>query len=130
MIVVSKPMPIKLKRPCNHPGCPELSSEAYCPTHKRERAREVDRRRGTSTQRGYNGQWRKAREGYLRKHPICVECEAEGQGTTATVVDHIIPHKGDDTLFWDSNNWQALCKRCHDIKTVTMDGGFGNDVRS
>lgn len=33
----------------------------------------------------------------------------------ATVVDHKIPHKGDYGLFWDSeNNWQSLCKRCHD----------------
>ncbi|WP_368028316.1 HNH endonuclease signature motif containing protein [Paenibacillus sp. DCT19] len=46
------------------------------------------------------------------------------------MVDHIVPHKGDEGLFWDSTNWQALCKRCHDIKTVTQDGGFGNDVRT
>ncbi|MGX1828747.1 HNH endonuclease [Paenibacillus taichungensis] len=44
-------------------------------------------------------------------------------------MDHIIPHKGDDTLCWNSSNWQALCKRCHDIKTVTQDGGVGNDLR-
>ena len=39
----------------------------------------------------------------------------------ATVVDHIIPHRGDQKLFWDQNNWQALCKSCHDKKTLTED---------
>jgi 5-methylcytosine-specific restriction protein A len=44
----------------------------------------------------------------------------------ATVVDHIIPHQGDMTLFWDADsNWQSLCKTCHDRKTATEDGGFG-----
>ncbi len=43
----------------------------------------------------------------------------------ATVVDHIRPHKGNQELFWDVTNWGALCKRCHDIKTVKEDGGFG-----
>lgn len=39
----------------------------------------------------------------------------------ATVVDHIVPHRGDDRLFWDEENWQALCKNCHDSKTMTED---------
>lgn len=32
----------------------------------------------------------------------------------ATVVDHVIPHRGDQALFWDTSNWQPLCRRCHD----------------
>ena len=39
--------------------------------------------------------------------------------TPATVVDHIIPHRGDKRLFWDEKNWQPLCKDCHDRKTGT-----------
>lgn len=39
----------------------------------------------------------------------------------ATVVDHIKPHRGDKILFWDESNWQALCKQCHDRKTMTED---------
>ena len=30
------------------------------------------------------------------------------------LVDHIKPHKGDLNLFWDQDNWQPLCKSCHD----------------
>jgi hypothetical protein len=48
-------------------------------------------------------------------------CEAEGKLTPATVVDHIVPHRGDRRLFWDKTNWQPLCKRCHDVKTLTED---------
>jgi len=41
-------------------------------------------------------------------------CEAQGKVMAATVVDHIVPHKRDWNLFWDSANWQSLCKRHHD----------------
>lgn len=43
----------------------------------------------------------------------------------AIIVDHIIPHRGDMKLFWDEDNWQSLCKHCHDVKTAKEDGGLG-----
>lgn len=70
-----------------------------------------------STQRGYGYRWQKAREGYLAKHPLCVQCEREGKVVVATDIDHIIPHRGDETLFWDRTNWQPLCHSCHSVKT-------------
>ncbi|MDC8446445.1 MAG: HNH endonuclease [Nitrosomonas sp.] len=70
--------------------------------------------RKTSAERGYGYRWQRARDGYLRKHPLCVYHEKRGQIVAATVVDHIIPHRGDMSLFWDSDNWQSLCKQCHD----------------
>ena len=42
------------------------------------------------------------------------------------MVDHIIPHKGDEALFWDEDNLQSLCTPCHNQKTAREDGGFGN----
>lgn len=41
-------------------------------------------------------------------------CAAEGKVVAANVVDHIVPHKGDEKLFWDEDNWQALCPPHHD----------------
>ena len=41
--------------------------------------------------------------------------------TKATVVDYIVPHRGDQKLFWDKSNWQPLCKACHDRKTWRED---------
>ena len=46
-----------------------------------------------------------------------VNCLKNGTLTPATVVDHIVPHRGDHALFWDKQNWQPLCKDCHDRKT-------------
>jgi 5-methylcytosine-specific restriction protein A len=36
----------------------------------------------------------------------------------ATVVDHVVPHRGDQRLFWDPGNWAPSCKPCHDAKTA------------
>ncbi|MHA7342488.1 HNH endonuclease [Burkholderia pseudomallei] len=90
--------------------------------------RRVDEQRGSANERGYTHRWRKAREHYLRLHPLCecAECRAAGHITPAQVVDHIIPHRGDMRLFWDQSNWQAMSKRCHDRKTARENGGFGN----
>lgn len=82
--------------------------------------------RSSACERGYNYRWRKAREAYLRKHPLCVECASAGRTEQATRVDHIIPHKDNQELFWDITNWQGLCERHHNIKTAKEDGGFGN----
>lgn len=66
-----------------------------------------------STQRGYGYRWQKARARHLRMNPLCVMCQAEDRVTAATVVDHRIPHRGDERLFWDETNWQSLCASHH-----------------
>ncbi len=71
-------------------------------------------RRGTAAQRGYGYKWQQASKGFLRSHPLCVYCERQGRVKAATLVDHITPHKGDQALFWDKNNWQSMCSSCHD----------------
>lgn len=64
--------------------------------------------------RGYDHRWRRYRLGYLAQHPLCVMCHERGLVAVATVVDHIVPHRGDQQLFWLETNHQALCKACHD----------------
>lgn len=108
-------------RPCAQPGCPALVQKGRCGTH----AKQQDRQRGTAQERGYDARWRAARAVFLGEHPCCHVCLAEGRAVAATVVDHVIPHKGDPILFWDRANWAPLCKRHHDQKTATQDGGFG-----
>lgn len=68
----------------------------------------------SSSARGYNHRWRKARAQFLQLHPLCRYCEQMGKIQPAEVVDHRVPHKGDQALFWDHDNWQPLCKTCHD----------------
>jgi hypothetical protein len=42
--------------------------------------------------------------------------------TAATLVDHIIPHREDEGLFWLEGNWQSLCNRCHARKGILEPG--------
>ena len=61
----------------------------------------------------YGSRWRKARLRFLHKNPVCLYCAGRGDVTSATVVDHRIPHRGNLALFWDEQNWAACCAPCH-----------------
>ncbi len=102
-------MPTKPKtfRPAGQPSKQE-SRRAY------DRKRDDDKpwRRWYKTSR-----WVKARAVFLRRNPLCVECLEKDRLTTATVVDHVKPHRGDYELFWQVENWQVLCAACHNSKT-------------
>lgn len=68
--------------------------------------------------RDYGWRWRRARDAYVRAHPLCVACLATGRAVAARVVDHVVPHEGDDALLWAERNWQSLCHACHNAKTT------------
>jgi len=116
-------MPRMPRRPCRATGCPNMAEEgeAYCRVHLPERKARMETRGANA--RGYTYKWQKASKAYLKKHPLCAECarKTPPRFEKATVVDHIIPHKGDKKLFWDRENWQPLCKQCHDRKTARED---------
>lgn len=118
-----KKAPQKAKRPCLVQSCKDYASnQGYCEQHQ-NKIKQKDRERGTAHQRGYDAKWSKARDAFLEANPLCVECRKVGYINPATVVDHIIPHKGDKDLFWDETNWQPLCETHHNIKTATEDRG-------
>lgn len=82
--------------------------------------------------RGYDEVWQ-ARSRAWRFDPAhrerlwCADpFKLHGLARLATVVDHIIPHKGDRALFWDETNWQSLCGSCNSIKAAKLEGAFGN----
>jgi len=89
-----------------------------------ERKKEFDQQRENSSQRGYDSKWRKARQSFLNKNPLCRKCQSIGIIKQADVVDHIKPHKGNQKLFWDKKNWQPLCYSCHSRKTALEDSRF------
>ena len=74
----------------------------------------------TTNQRGYTYAWQQARERFLRDHPLCAYCAP--RPVVASVVDHKVPHEGDQRLFWDESNWQPLCKPCHDSVKAKEEG--------
>lgn len=89
---------------------------------------DTDRRRGTAHERGYTSAWQRARDGFLRAHPLCAEHAKRGDVVAAALVDHIqaprLKQAKDSkdaeritqaqALFWNRDNWQPLCKSCHD----------------
>jgi len=77
----------------------------------------------TTTTRGYGYRWQQARVLFLKAHPLCCYCKREDRLTAASIVDHITPHQGDERLFWDSRNWQPLCKPCHDTIKAAEERG-------
>ena len=99
-------------RECARIGCRTLiRGRRYCDAHAADL--HAARVHG-EWHRLYNDQrWRAASRAFLNDHPLCSEC-----GGAASVTDHITPHRGDERLFWLSENWQPLCKRCHDRKTA------------
>lgn len=84
--------------------------------------------RPSARQRGYDSRWDKYRKWFLSQ-PENAVCKMPGCNQPATVVDHVVPHKGNQELFWLESNHQGLCKRCHDSKTAREDGGFGREVK-
>ena len=78
----------------------------------------------SSSERGYTWAWTKARNAFLASHPLCVMCLAmkPPRINAANVVDHITPHQGDQELFWDEANWQALCAPHHNGEKAEQEG--------
>lgn len=97
------------------------------PTKHRVSIAKTPAKRASAAERGYGRRWQQARISFLADHPLCAECEKSGKVTGAEVVDHIEPHKGDYEKFWSTSNWQALCDRCHNVKTAG-EGAFGRPI--
>lgn len=129
-------MTISPKKPCRNRLCRATTrhKSGYCeecqPIHKqREKAvrQQYDTRRDPKVKKWLNSaRYKHARKFFLTRHPMCTRCSTNIRPELATILDHKTPHRGDYVLFWEFDNWQGLCKRCHDRKTSSEDGGFGN----
>lgn len=94
---------------------------ALTKTTRRQQQIESDARRGSAAERGYDARWAEASRAFRREHPLCCCCLANGCVSAAQLTDHIVPHKGSETVFWDHGNWQALCHRCHNEIKATIE---------
>lgn len=99
-------MPKRAPRIC---GCGQVipEGETCCPCEAKRKA-SAEANRPNAHERGYDHRWREAAKAFLSRHLHCAHCD-----DYATVVDHVIPHRGNPKLFWDQSNWQALCAHCH-----------------
>ena len=81
---------------------------------QRDRAYDRQRRETQPFRRWYNlALWQRRRAHQLASEPLCRMCAAAGKVTPATIADHVIPHRGDWTLF-AGGELQSLCKFHHD----------------
>lgn len=142
-----------LKRACSTCG---QAVDGPCPTCTRQRQQRFDSTRGTSTERGYDKQWRIARvQALQRDRWTCVDCGwkpdivamYERLGIpelppTAAVLeelrvrknrkhrhlhgDHIITVGERPDLRLSIENVACRCNVCHASKTALEDKGFGN----
>lgn len=66
--------------------------------------------------------WKKNRLLFLKSNPLCVRCKMFGITTAATLIDHItpiadVPEDKQEEMFFNQDNWQPLCFKCHTVKT-------------
>ena len=81
-----------------------------------ERARDQHRSRTQAWRAWYKTpRWRAMRNMVLLRDLFqCRICKRVEGNTSLLVCDHIVPHHGDERLFWDETNLRCLCKPCHD----------------
>jgi 5-methylcytosine-specific restriction protein A len=86
-----------------------------CPEHQHARRRFQKGPTAYNTKR-----WLLLRNAFRVEHPECVNAGLGITGCTLVteVVDHIIPHRGDETLMFARANLQAMCWSCHSRKTI------------
>ncbi len=110
-----KPMPKKPKRPCRYGGCPNLtdSKSGYCECHRKKMQQHYDHfTRGYDQHERYGNAWKKIRDRYIRKNPLCEACLGAGKATMATLVHHRQTLADGGTN--DESNLMSLCWSCHE----------------
>lgn len=114
-------MPRKPKRPCSHPGCPELVEGRFCIQHEKEENKRYEKYgRDPASKRRYGRAWKRIRDSYVAEHPLCEACLKSGKYTKTQEVHHILPLSCGGSH--ERSNLMALCKSCHSAITA-KDGG-------
>lgn len=72
--------------------------------------------RKSRQERGYGREHDLMRAVVLREEPLCRPCQAAGRVTASTIADHIKPLSEGGT--GDRENYQGICRPCHDTKTA------------
>ncbi len=71
--------------------------------------------------RFYSGStWRRVRATFLDEHPTCVDCEAAGLLTEATIPHHLEERLARPDLAYSWDNLVALCSPCHTARHKTI----------
>ncbi|MES7082665.1 HNH endonuclease [Cutibacterium acnes] len=110
-------MPVKPKRLCSHPGCPDFTSDGFRTAYVK--AEDVCYRRfqcDSAINKRYDHRWRGgAGPPPPTAHPLCEHCVAVGRVTPVQDVGHAIP------LERDGGHDKANLRPCHSAKTARED---------
>ncbi|MES7410826.1 HNH endonuclease [Cutibacterium acnes] len=112
-------MPVKPKRLCSHPGCPDFTSDGFRTAYVK--AEDVCYRRfqcDSAINKRYDHRWRGGGGGGPpppTAHPLCEHCVAVGRVTPVQDVGHAIP------LERDGGHDKANLRPCHSAKTARED---------
>lgn len=105
---------------CPTPGCPEYTTGGRCPACKAK----AERKRGTSTQRGYGtAHRRRFRTAVLERDPICKVC---GKALSQHADHHPRTRRELVAAGLDPNDPQygrGLCGPCHSSETAKHQPG-------
>lgn len=105
-------MPMKPKRPCSYPGCPNLTDGRYCPEHQQKVNSNYEKYwRDPATKKRYGRAWKRIRDKYASEHPFCELCFERGIIVETEEIHHKKPLSEGGTH--DRSNLIALCKSCH-----------------
>ena len=135
------------KKFCKTSGCKNLTSNRngycdYCNAKIQAASRyrrimtegtdlqEVQTKRPSASERGYNHEWAVFAKNFLLKHPTCARC-----GKPAQVVDHktmtarrMIAEYGHFIL--DEDLYQPLCFKCNNLKAKTLDALDNRELKT
>lgn len=82
-------MPRRPKRPCSHPGCPELTDGRFCEKHAKEENKRYEKYdRDPAVRRRYGRAWKRIRDSYVKSHPFCELCYEKGVLVRTEEVHH------------------------------------------
>jgi 5-methylcytosine-specific restriction protein A len=124
-------MPDLLKKRCGVRGCPNTTRHRYCDEHAPLARRFYDRRRGSSTQRGYDSDWERVAEHRRQLDGgLCQACLEDDLVTASQIVDHIIPLHVRPDWRLEIGNTQVLCHPCHTRKSSDDLKRYGGRART
>lgn len=94
------------------PDCQARRDAAQLKARMADRKR-YDKERLSSTERGYDDTWARARKMHLARYPLCEMCLASGKTEPADMVHHI-QHLTDGGARLDPANLMSLCREHHE----------------
>lgn len=111
------------KRPC--PKCKRVLIQdpaKFCPTclAKRKQQTTIHPQLKKKADPFYGlAIWRKVRDAYKARHPLCERCLSKGFTRRVYCVDHIL-ERIDGGAEYDNGNHMSMCRACHAWKTKAM----------